>query len=344
MVARWKFYAIAFCACLLAEPAQAKEPQKQLVDLKYVADPTLQGCPSAEEFRLIVAQQLGYDPHRSGTSLGVEVRVRSSETGIEGTIEWLFRTASKLGERRFSSRSEDCHEMMTTVGFAVAVQIQLMAVERPPARLPRSETESSAPVPELEKPEARVDVSRAQVTLTVKSFEMQPTSSPGRTKWSAMAGIGSTIGLGLGPHLVGQGRLFLALQAGWVGVEAGVEASLPTTKREAYGGGFRHDLLLGTLAPCGWHGPIFICGLGKVGRIHVQGLGVDRPASAGRILAQLGPRLGYSLGLGNHLALLGHIEALYLLTPSTVDLNHVVVWTMPRFGAVAGIDLAARFR
>jgi len=41
---------------------------------------------------------------------------------------------------------------------------------------------------------------------------------------------------------------------------------------------------------------------------------------------------------------MGHADALYLLTPWTVHVNHVVAWTMPRVGAVAGIDLAVKFQ
>jgi len=76
----------------------------------------------------------------------------------------------------------------------------------------------------------------------------------------------------------------------------------------------------------------------------VTGLGVDRPLSRDGILAQVGLRLTYSLGLGDRVILLGHVEALCPLTSWTVDLNHIPVWTMPPVGGVAGIDVAARFR
>ena len=61
-------------------------------------------------------------------------------------------------------------------------------------------------------------------------------------------------------------------------------------------------------------------------------------------MAQVGPRVAYSLALGDHLALLAHVDALLLLTPWTVDVNRVPMWTMPHFAGVAGIDLAVRFR
>jgi hypothetical protein len=38
------------------------------------------------------------------------------------------------------------------------------------------------------------------------------------------------------------------------------------------------------------------------------------------------------------------LDVLALLTPFTVELNQVEQWKMPRLGALAGIDLSARFR
>ena len=335
-----KSVGIVIGAILLAGRAQAQEPQEQLVDLKYDVDPVLQGCPGAVEFRSIVAGQLGYDPYRPGAALGVEVRVRAAESGLEGTIDWSAADANKLGERRFTSRNQDCREMMTTVGFVVAVQIQLMATEKAKTSPPHSDNEQST---HSQQDGADLPPPVRSVTLTIRSFEVHPASSDS-TKWTTLVGLGSSVAFGLAPHALVQGRLFLALQRGWVGLEAGAEASLPSTSRETYGGGHRDELFLGTLAACGYEGPFAACGVGKLGQILVRGTGVDKPASPSGFLAQVGPRLGYSLGLGNHLALLGRIEALYLLTPWTIDLNQVQVWRMPRFSGVAGIDLAARFR
>jgi hypothetical protein len=39
---------------------------------------------------------------------------------------------------------------------------------------------------------------------------------------------------------------------------------------------------------------------------------------------------------------MGNVDALYRVTPWIVE-NHVGVWTMPRFSAAIGIDLATCF-
>jgi hypothetical protein len=159
-----------------------------------------------------------------------------------------------------------------------------------------------------------------------------------------IVGIGPAVGLGLGPNLIAQGRSFIGLQYKAASIEFGAEASLPTTTRQTDGVGFRQNLILGTVAACGHYRFASACALGKFGQIRVSGLGVDVPSSPSGFIAQAGPRVVATLGLGEQLLLLGHADALFLLTPWTVELNHTAIWTMPRFGAVLGVDLAARFR
>ncbi len=335
----WKSCKMLCLVCLLAARAQAQPVPKLFVDLTYDVDSALEGCPSAIEFRTLVAQQLGYDPCRVDSTVGLAVHVRPTETGIEGAIDWSTAAGKRLGERRFASRSDDCREMMTTVGFVVAVQIQLMASEQA--------TEPTAPIDAGSSGRSGLPADlvpgEVTVTLSVKTFDVRAPPLSNQTNWMTMVGAGPSIGFGPGPGAVAQGRLFLAVQRAWAELEVGAEASLPSTKREDYGGGFRHELLLGTLAACGWYRSFSACGLGKLGRLQVHGVGVDKPTSSGGLVGQIGPRFAYSLGLGGHFILLGHVDGLYLVTPWTVDLNNVAVWTMPRFNAVAGIDLAIRF-
>ena len=336
------WYAMLLSVWLPVAPAHAQAVSKQFVDLKYEVGPALQGCPDADEFRSMVARRLGYDPYRAESTLAVQVRVRSTETGIEGAIEWSTSGDERVGERRFASRSGGCREMAATMGFVLAVQIQLMATEsaaQPAKTEPGLRHES-------ERSQAPADADR-KVGAAPSNTEMlraSPRSVPSSTARSVMAGVGPSVGLGLAPDRIAQGRLFLSYWFGHAALELGAEASLPSTTHLAHGGGFRHELMFGTLAACGWYWSMGACGLARLGRIQVHGLRVDKPASPAGFVAQVGPRLAYHLGLGERLGLLGHVDASYLLTPWTVELNHVGVWTMPRFSAVAGIDLTVRFR
>jgi hypothetical protein len=317
-----------------------------LVDLKVDIDPTLLGCPSVAEFRNIVGQQLGYDPYRADAPLRVQIRAQAVEHGIEGAINWNDSTDKRVGERQFSSRNRDCHELMVTMGFVVAVQIQLLAVDQ---------TTGPTPTPQPANAElADSSSSQRSETVAVRTVptpqgEAPPPAQPPESArpsepWLAMAGMGPSVGYRLGPSLIAQGRLFVAIQHARASLELAAEASLPSTTDQDDGGGFRHSLVLGTIAVCGHHRFASACGLGKAGQIKVRGEGVDVPASPTGFIAQAGPRLAATLALGDHWVLLTHAEALVLLTPWTVELRHTAVWKMPRVGAVAGIDLAFRFR
>jgi len=338
----WRWCATVSSLLLLANRTNAQPAPKQTLDLKYEVDPALQGCPSVTEFRAIIAQQLGYDPYRSGSKIGVDVHVRPSGNRIEGTIKWDTALEKGAGERHFEARSEDCVEMMTTVGFVVAVQIQLMATEvAAEPTLPPAVPEASPTERPLNSPNSTGrPFPSSTVTLTADVFKLGSRSA---TDWSAILGIGPAIGVGLGPHPIFLGRVFSALRLGPAEVEVGMEASLPAVTHQPYGAGFRHELRLGTLAVCGWYMSLSACWMAKVGRVQVQGFGVDKPESPKGLAAQSGPRLAYSVGLSDHTFLLGHVEALYLFTPWNIALNRVAVWTMPRLGSVAGIDLAVRF-
>jgi hypothetical protein len=346
MFKSWKLSTIVSFVCLSTAHTEAETVAKQFVDLKYDIDPALQGCPTALDFRSIVAQELGYDPHLAGSSMGLVIRVRATETGIEGVIKWGNAGEKKVGERRFAAHTDDCRAMMTTVGFVVAVQIQLTASEHAPEPIPqpaRTEADTHSDTPPSRA--NRNGSEQAAFALAMRSLELHPPPAVSKgAGWITTLGAGPAIGVGLAPATIGLvGRFFGAVQHGWVGLEFGAEASRATTTLQAYGGGFRHQLVQGTLAGCVWQGPFSACALGKLGRIQVEGVGVDVPASPKALVAQAGPRVAYSLGLDQHLFLQGYVEALCSLSSWTVYVNHVAVWTMPRFATVAGIDLAARF-
>jgi hypothetical protein len=331
----------------LLASSRAAAAVPHFVAVTYEIDPTLSSCPNVTEFRAMVAQQLGYDPHRLGSSSGVRIRVRPTENGIEGTVDWSTPTEEHVGERRFESRSEECQKLIATVGFVVAVQLQLMAAEEAP-KVGENGVNQASTAPgnsPSESDRARDERSTfAKLTLTAGSFEVRTAASRTAMDRAIIAGVGPSVGFGLAPDPLVLGRIFVAARYGWFGLEAGAERTLTAKSTQSYGGGFEHAWTLGTLAACGWYGPAFACGVAKLGNLHVDGFGVDRPASPDGLVMQLGPRVAYSFALSDYFLLLGRAEALYLLTPWTVDLNHVTVWSAPRLSAVAGIDIAARFR
>jgi len=69
-----------------------------------------------------------------------------------------------------------------------------------------------------------------------------PASAPHAAPRSFLGGLGPSVGFGLGPNPVAQGRFFFAVQLGRAALEVGAEVSLPSTTRQGYGGGFSHQV------------------------------------------------------------------------------------------------------
>jgi hypothetical protein len=316
------------------------------IDLDYEIDSVVEDCPNAVEFRSFITKELGYDPYRSGSALGLRVRVSSTTNGLEGNFDWTQNSVNHVGERRFLGRHSECHKMMASMGFAVAVQLQLMATEpttnsQTPGKTRGNDVPTDLPTNDLGTNGTAVQ--QSEVTVNPKSFTTRSTHRPTRADWTWFAGAGPAYGMGLAPAAVVQGRTFLDIRHGWVGFEFGGELTVPVTKHYATNGGFQHQLQLGTMAACGWYSQLAICGVAKLGRIQVKGVDLDVPASPKGFLAQTGPRLVYAIDVGDHLIVLGHVETMGLLTSWKVEINAIPVWTLPRFSSVVGIDVALRF-
>lgn len=342
---------LAWCVGVISAPAHAEEPSSPLIALSYEADPAVADCPSALEFQAILVKELGYDPCRGGGGLRLEVRIRPALTGIEGTIGWNDGKGRVLGERRFSSQQAQCRQMAASMGFASAVQLQLMATERVSALSSpgaRGEPSSGGPVPSTSDISHQADDIRVRSGLRLSALGFRVRSAQAHQKqtnadWSSLLGVGLSLGVGLAPGPVGRGRVFASARYRWIGFELGAEATAKSTLRQDYGAGFQQQLKLGGTAACFWHESLAVCGLAKFGRIEAQGSGVDVPASPKGFMAQTGPRVSYQLELGRHLVVLGHLEVLWSVTDWAVELNRQTVWIMPPIAALVGFDVAARF-
>jgi hypothetical protein len=322
---------------MTAAPAPSAAAQL-FVDLDYRVGVDLRGCPDVAAFRRDVSQQLGYDPFRAAAAKRLSVSVRATEHGSEGRVEWTDQRAGWEGDRRLSAGRDDCAKLAQGMAFAVAVQIQLLAVTASTAR-------AGPPVP----PPATIAVSApaaANTTAPIKPGAPIPPAPASRapTRWSFATGLGPSVGWGLASGPSTLGRLFVTGRLARTSLELGAEAALTSTMRVADGSGFAHSFFAATAAACRHLGSVAACGLGKVGEIRGRGLGVDRPASPSGLVTQAGLRVALSHDLGKLCFAMLRADALAMLTPWTVTLNRAAVWSTPRFGASIGIDLAVRFR
>jgi hypothetical protein len=311
--------------------ARANEVAAQL-DYVSVSD-----CPAAADFEEIVAEHLGYSPFREDAPQRVIVRIEASGRGLEGLIEWRNESGGWAGERTFPSRNTNCGELVRAMGFAIALQFQLLAAaqagaprtaEPPPA--PRAQTEPAAPPTLSVSP-----VESSGHAATAKSTREPP---------SIVAGAGAAAGVGSSPNVAALGRLFGTVAWPHLAVELAAEASVPSTLHRADGAGFSQHVLLAGLAGCGVSGRWSGCLLAKAGQIRVTGEGVDMPGTASGLFLQTGLRVAVTQALGHRAQLMVHADGLASLVRGIVTLDSMPVWTTPRVAATAGIDFGVRFQ
>ena len=324
-------------------PAAAVAAPAPFVALNYDVDPALVGCPSPLEFRSKVSAQLGYDPFLAEAPLVVNARVWQGEGGYEGALDWGRLADARLGERRFATPQASCHDLIPAMVFALSVQIQLMVVDPKPTPTPPSETVANPSSAGSSPAPAKVPAAPPTATLTSKPETTSLSSdSPPRPAWKAQIGVGGALGLGVAPDWTALGRLLLAIHNGRWRFELGAEGSLPVSGQLDTGERFSQRLWLGTAAACADRDAWSACAVTKLGGITARGMDLDKSYSPTGFVAQVGPRLGWSYLMGDHVGLLARIDGLFLLTPWTVALNNVTAWTMPRIGASAGIDFFIR--
>ncbi len=94
------------------------------VTLDYQPAPA---CPDAADFQALVAARLGRDPFRDGAPDHVLVRIVPRGHALDGSLEWRDAKGDLVGEQTFPQVSADCLRLTRAMGFALAVQIELLA-------------------------------------------------------------------------------------------------------------------------------------------------------------------------------------------------------------------------
>ena len=324
------------CACALgfvaltALDARAASSGDIAASLDYLALP---GCPAVDAFEAAVESHLGYTPFRADASRHVVVRIERSDRSLQGRVEWRSESGGLAGERTFPSRSSDCGELVRAMGFALALQFQLLA----------SEAAATGPPLATPAPPARAIISAPPPPASVIHQPAAPSASA-RLRPTIVVGAGASAGIGLSPEIAALGRVFGAVSWPHVAIELAAEISLPSTLHRRDGAGFSQEVFLVGIAGCGVRARFSACLLANVGEVRVAGEGVDLPATASAALVQAGARLALTQMLGRQAQVAVHADGLALLTRDVVILDSMPAWTTPRGAAVLGLDLGMRFQ
>ncbi len=316
----WLVPALAAAVAAAAGPARADE---LTVALDYEAAP---GCPDLAEFRALVAARLGRDPFIDGAGDHVLVRIVPRGHALDGSLEWRDRDGNLAGEQTFPVVTADCLRLTRAMGFALAVQIELMA----------SRAAAAAPPP------APV-VIPAQPVAPPPVIASPPPLPPRPAGPELRVGVGPSVGLGMsaGPVLLARAFGGVAWRRVWLELEA--QVSLPATVRRADGAGFSQQQLLLGVAGCARAARWRFCVLANAGEVRMAGQDIDRPASAVVPVVEAGARVGAVQDLGRRAFLDAHVDGVAVLSRWAATLDQVPVWKAPWVVGALGLDAGVRF-
>jgi len=313
------------------------------VALQYAAGP---GCPDAADFKAVVITRLGYDPFSDSAPDHVFVRIAPRDGSLDGSIEWRDSSGKWAGDQSFPLVSTDCLQLVRAMGFALAVQIQLLAKTGAAAHVDSAARAETAPPADASPPEPTptppvVTAPSNGPTTVPDATTAAPPETGGAGPVFAM-GAGPSVGFGMSSTPVLLGRIFGALSWPHVSLELAAVVSLPSTTRRADGAGFSQQLLLLSAASCVVVSRWNACLLANAGQVRMVG-DIDRPSSAGVPVVEAGARVAFIQLVGRRVFLNAHADGVTRLIRWTGSLDQVPVWSAPRFAAAIGIDTGVRF-
>jgi hypothetical protein len=258
---------------------------------------------------------------------------------LEGRIEWRDRNGTWAGDRTFPARTSDCAELTRAVGFALAVQINLLATEREEAPAGASH-QATQGAPEAAPPPAPSSSKAGELENHDESNERVTAE---RSPWVFGVGAGATLAVGMSPGVMGLVGVFGSAARGRLSLELGAELSTQSVKYREDGAGYSQRTLLGSAAACVTESVFDLCAVAKAGTLSVAGRDIDEPASPTGKAFQIGVRVGVRERLGHGLFIAERVEGLANLTRWNVTLDQIPVWTAPLFAATLGLNAGTDF-
>jgi hypothetical protein len=307
------------------------------------------GCPDAHAFKSVVIARLGYDPFDDDAPVRVIIQIQPGGTALDGRLEWRDARGSWTGEQSFPSATSDCSRLVRAMGFALSVQIQLLASTRPPPDDDEQASQAAepavVPVAPTTPPAPPWSVAPAQPPPASVPAVLDATAVPTeRAAVAFSAGASTAVAGGLSSAPVPLGGVFGEMVWRRLSLRVGAAAGLPATTRRLDGAGVQQQALLLSVAGCGSRGRWKLCLLGNAGESRMTGVDIDRPTSAVVPIVEAGARVGVVQPLGSRWFVDAHADGLTILSRWTAALDQVPVWTAPRFTLALGLDAGVRFR
>jgi len=334
------------CAVVLGAPGLARARPSSAegifsASIEYVAPSS---CPSSADFKAVVVERLSFDPFSADAPEHVLVLITEGPRALEGRLEWRNENGEWTGDQAFPAHTNDCAALVRAMGFALAVQINLLTTGRPPAAPRARPPAGAAGAPPKKNPSGPPErASPAKAAPAGTTSEPRTNETPAGALWEFAVGAGGSLGVGLSPEPTALGRVFGSVARGPASLELGAELSTLSAHHREDGAGFNQWVMLASAAACGTEGPWSLCLLVKGGVMKVSGQGVDVPASPTGPTWQAGLRLGARQRFSS-IFFAERLEGLANLARSTVTIDQVPLWRMPTFAGTIGLDVGVIFQ
>ena len=302
-------------------------------------------CPTQRDFEAIVVKRLGADPFSEQVGPRVFVFIAPGDTQLEGHVVWHDQLGNWAGDQTFPSKTNNCTELVAAMGFAVAVQIQLLSPHSArgsgdkSAAAPSTLPSSSRAPPSPEKARASSDKGSKP-----RNVELTRVPAVARSSATLATDAGISLAFAMAAEPIALGRVGGVLFWPRVSLELAGEASLPAITRRADRAGFSQRYLLLSTAVCGREWQWSACSVVKAGQVRVDGRDVDAPRASSSAFIQAGVRAAVTQSIGPGAYLAARAEGLVTLTRWTGTLDDVPVWTAPRLAYTVGLDLGVLLR
>jgi hypothetical protein len=299
--------------------------------LSYERGPGAEECPEEAALRRAVAARLGEDPFDSRLSPTFRLAIVSDGARLRGSVV-LVTDGVAEGRRELEADAEACGELVEAMALAVSLTINPDLVV----------TQAAPKQPELPPRAEPVETPGSPATLAAtnprppKDEIRSPRARPGARGSALGIAVGALAhgAVGTGPGVAaGASALFRAGTPRW---QLGLEGRVDALSRAGIGrsGTVHSTLVAAVLAPCVRIAPLSACPLLLVGSLFARSRGVAVERSDRGFFAAAGGRVAASAPLGEALLLEARVDALYALTPVTIELDRTPVWRAGASGAL----------
>jgi hypothetical protein len=326
--------------------------------LDYRTDAAVVDCPDAGAMRATIASNLGYDPFRSAAPLRITSEIVADDGGRPlARIRIADQRTGADGWREIAPEENDCVALARSVALAISIAIDPLFVpprERgssPPLRTIRStgaikatslrttaaqaSTASAAAAPPPETP-ARQTVERASLTdaeppplAATAAAPAPPTSAEGGVPVRLSLGAGPTVTANLQPGAALGMQLTLSVRRRALGLGLEVQANVGSGMR--YRDGIVTGQLRAATASSCLHGQrAQVCALLAAGALRGVASGFRDSRQGLTALAAFGLRVGWQQPLAGRWSMAVQGDALTPIVRTTLWIDDVPIWTMPR--------------